>query len=349
MFNAKNLTPRQLSVIAAGILALSVSLVVIIVNKNWQLFLITLISIFVIGYFLIYYIFDHFIYRNIKQIYKFIYQKKATKKEETYYKYILPKKSLQEVSNDVQSWADHNQAQMELLTNNVQFRKEFLQNLAHEFKTPVFALQGYTEMLLYHNIDDPITSKKFLQKISSNVTRLTNLLNDLDEISSLEHGEININKTNFIIQDIIKDTFESISIKAVKSNIQLKIKKGCEFPINVYADKEKISQVLLNLFENAIKYGKKDSFITASIYRTDMQRILIEISDEGIGISEENLPRVFERFFRTDKGRSVDTGGSGLGLAICKHIIEAHNENIHIRSRENIGTTIGFTLSSKKG
>ena len=118
--------------------------------------------------------------------------------------------------------------------------------------------------------------------------------------------------------------------------------------MQVYADKEKIRQVLLNLFENAIKYGKKDSFITASIYHTDLQRILIEISDDGIGITEDNLPRVFERFFRTDRGRSVDTGGSGLGLAICKHIIEAHDENIHIRSRENIGTTVGFTLTSKK-
>ncbi|HEX7756211.1 MAG TPA: HAMP domain-containing sensor histidine kinase, partial [Niabella sp.] len=216
------------------------------------------------------------------------------------------------------------------------------------FKTPVFAIQSYVETLLSGDLIDPVIGKKFLEKTATNVERLTTLLQDLDEISSLERGEITIVKRNFIIQDLLKDTFESISIKAEHKHIHFSIKKGCEAPIVVNADKEKIRQVLLNLLENAIKYGKTNGSIKAGIYKTDDKRILVEISDDGVGIEEKSLPRIFERFFRTPTGRSMDVTGSGLGLAICKHIIEAHKQTIHIRSTENVGTTIGFTLDAKK-
>ena len=137
-------------------------------------------------------------------------------------------------------------------------------------------------------------------------------------------------------------------LKAEENNIHCSIKKGCEFPLTVFADKEKVRQVLINLVENSIKYGKQNGSITASMYKTDGKHILIEISDDGIGITEKHLPRVFERFYRTDEGRSIDVTGSGLGLAICKHIIEAHGQTIHVRSTENVGTTIGFTLDARK-
>lgn len=190
--------------------------------------------------------------------------------------------------------------------------------------------------------------KKFLKKTSRNVERLTNLLNDLDEISSLERGELVLVKTNFVIQDLLKDSFESISIKAEPKNISFSIKKGCEAPIAVHADKEKIRQVVLNLLENAIKYGRPNGTVKAGIYRTDDKRILIEISDDGVGIDAKFLPRIFERFYRTDTGRRMDATGSGLGLAICKHIIEAHGQTIHIRSTQDVGTSAGFTLRAKK-
>lgn len=196
--------------------------------------------------------------------------------------------------------------------------------------------------------ENPALRRKFLEKTAKNIDRLTNLLADLDEISSLERGELVLLKTNFVIQDLLKDTFESISIKAEPKSIRFSIKKGCEAPIVVHADKEKIRQIVLNLFENAIKYGKQNGSIKAGIYRTDDKRILIEISDDGVGIAEKSLPRIFERFYRTDIGRSMDATGSGLGLAICKHIIEAHNQTIHIRSTQDVGTTIGFTLRAKK-
>jgi len=151
-----------------------------------------------------------------------------------------------------------------------------------------------------------------------------------------------------VIQELIKEVFESLSIKAEKMGIQCSIKKGCESPLTVFGDKEKIRQVVTNMVGNSIKYGKQGGSIVASMYNTDGKHILVELSDDGIGISEKHLPRIFERFYRTDEGRSIDVKGSGLGLAICKHIIEAHGQTIHVRSREAVGTSIGFTLDTKK-
>ena len=177
---------------------------------------------------------------------------------------------------------------------------------------------------------------------------MVNLVEDLDEISKLESGEQPLYKENFIIQDLIREVFEALSIKTAAKQIKTIIKKGCEAPIIVFADKEKIRQVLNNLVINATKYGKNNGTIIASIYKTDGMHVLVEISDDGIGIAEEHLPRVFERFYRTDRGRSRNVGGTGLGLAICKHIIEAHGQTIHIRSKIDVGTSVGFTLSTKR-
>ena len=187
-----------------------------------------------------------------------------------------------------------------------------------------------------------------MEKAATNVERLTNLLNDLDEISKLERGELQLVKENFVIQDLVRETFESISIVAEQKNIRCSIKKGCESPLTVFGDREKLGHVLVNLVENSIKYGKQNGTIVASMYKTDEQHVLVEISDDGIGIPEKLLLRIFERFYRTEKGRSIDVTGSGLGLAICKHIIEAHGQTIHVRSREDVGTTIGFTVEGKK-
>ncbi|HEX7847542.1 MAG TPA: ATP-binding protein [Chitinophagaceae bacterium] len=348
MFSAKNISPRQLSAFTAVILAIPVSLFIGYVEESLWIGLICFAVVFVGGYFLISFMLERFIYRKIKLIYKFIYQTKATKKEETYYKYVLPQKSIDEVREDVEAWAAANKEEVELLRKNEQFRREFLQNLSHEFKTPVFAIQGYVDTLLQGALSNPEVNKKFLEKTSKNVERLTNLLNDLDEISSLERGELSLYKQNFVIQELAKDVFENLSIKTAEKNIQFSIKKGCESPLTVHADKEKIRQVLTNLFENSIKYGKENGSIVASMYNTDGKHILVEFSDDGIGIPEKHLPRIFERFYRTDEGRSMDVTGSGLGLAICKHIIEAHDQTIHVRSRENIGTTVGFTLDRKR-
>lgn len=348
MFATKNITPRQLASVTAIVLAVPVSILVYFVENSWIWAVASLIILFFGAYLLISFMLELFIYRKIKLIYKFIYQTKASKKEETYYKYVLPQKSIDEVREDVEAWAEENKKEIEVLRRNEQFRREFLQNLSHEFKTPVFAIQGYIESLLSGALANPEVNKKFLEKASKNVERLTNLLNDLDEISSLERGELVLYKQFFVIQDVMKDVYESISIKAEEKNIRCSIKKGCEAPLTVYADEEKIRQVVTNLIENSIKYGKQNGTITASMYNTDGKHILIEISDDGIGIQEKHLPRLFERFYRTEEGRSIDVTGSGLGLAICKHIIEAHGQAIHVRSKESVGTSVGFTLDTSK-
>jgi two-component system phosphate regulon sensor histidine kinase PhoR len=348
MLDEKNLSPNKLSLLTALILSVPIALFFLILTKNNIASLVTLIIVYIGSYLLIRYVLERFIYRKIKLIYKFIYHTKASKKEEMYYKYILPGKSIDEVREDVEKWAMQRRAEIDVLKDNEAYRKEFLQNLAHEFKTPIFAIQGYVDTLLSGALDDNEVNRKFLENTSRNVDRMVSLVKDLDEISRLESGEQPLHKQSFIIQDLIKEVYESLSIKSTPLNIQTSIKKGCELPVTVIADKEKIRQVLINLTDNAIKYGKQNGHVITGIYETDDSTVLIELSDDGIGIAEEHLPRIFERFYRTDRGRSRDVGGTGLGLAICKHIIEAHGQIMHVRSKPNVGTTIGFTLEIKK-
>ena len=344
----KNLSPKELSAFTALALSVPISLGFFVLHRSWMTGIISFIFIFSGSYFLILSIIQNFIYRKIKLIYKFINQTKASKKEEVYYKYILTKKSMDDVREDVEAWAEQRSSEVELLKKNESFRKEFLQNLSHEFKTPVFAIQGYVDTLLQGAMENPETNKRFLEKTAKNTERLVNLLNDLDEISKLERGELKLHKQFFVVQELIKEVFENFSWKAEQKNIFFSIKKGCEQPLTVFADKEKLRQVLNNLIDNSIKYGRMNGSTVASMYNTDDKNILIEISDDGMGIQEKYLDRIFERFFRTTEGRGRDITGSGLGLAICKHIIEAHGHTIHVRSKENVGTTIGFTISSKK-
>lgn len=348
MFSKKNISPQQLSALTALALAIPVALGIYIFKPVWWIALSSFIVIFLGSYGLILYTLQNFIYRKIKLIYKFIYQTKASKKEEFYYKNILPQKSIDEVRDDVESWAEQRKAEIEMLRQNEIYRKEFLQNLSHELKTPIFAIQGYVDTLISGALDNPEVNKKFLQSTSRNIDRLVNLVDDLDAISKLESGEQLLLKDSFVIQELLKEVYESLSIKADEKQIRCIIKKGCELPLTVFADKEKIRQVFINLVDNAIKYGKQNGTIESSFYKVDGARILIEISDDGSGISEEHLHRIFERFYRTDLARSRKVGGSGLGLSICKHIIEAHGQTIHVRSKIDVGSTFGFTLQTRK-
>ena len=321
MLSTKNLSPQQLSAITAIIISLPISTAIYFFEPIWWSSVISFVIIFTGSYTLILFMVQRFVYRKIKLIYKLIYQTKASKREEFYYKNILPQKSIDEVRRDVEYWAQQRKAEIELLKQNEIYRKEFLQNLSHELKTPIFAIQGYVDTLINGALENPEVNRKFLGSTSRNIDRLVNLVDDLDEISKLERGEQQLYKENFIIQEMVKDVYESLFIKAEKKQIRMIIKKGCEVPLLVYADKEKIRQVFINL---------------------------IEISDDGNGIAEEHLDRIFERFYRTDVARSRKVGGSGLGLAICKHIVEAHQQVIHVRSTIDVGTTFGFTLQSKK-
>ena len=347
MFKEKNLTPKQLAALTALLLASLIALSIFMLFSNAKLCITYFIVSFISIYLLMDQILEYFIYRKIKLIYKLISQTKASKREEAYQKYVLPKKGIDDVREDVEQWAAQKTKEIQDLQSNEAFRKEFLQNLSHEIKTPIFAIQGYLELLGDGAMDEPVTGKKFVQQAQSNVQRLVQLLSDVDAITNLEINKDPILKQSFIIQDIINEAINNLSVKRIKKNIQFQFKKGSESPIYVFADKNKIYQVVVNILSNATKYGKIDGQITASIYKMEDEKILIEIGDDGIGIDEEHLPRLFERFYRTDDARAREIGGTGLGLAICKHIVEAHGETIHVRSKVNVGTTFGFTLASK--
>lgn len=346
MLSGKNFSPQQLSLLTAVLLSVPISIGNGLLLQSFWVAFISLILIFSGSFLLIRFVLDSFIYRKIKLIYKFIYKTKASKKEEMYYKYILPQKSIDDVREDVERWAQHRHNEIETLRNTEQYRREFLQNLAHELRTPIFAIQGYVDTLLDGAMTNTEVNEKFLRKASSNVERMVNLVNDLDAISRLESGEQPLNRSEFTIQPLLLEVFDQLYIKISEQGVKFMLKKGCEQPIAVWADKEKIRQVLVNLISNAAKYGRRGGHIIASVYKIDGEKVLIEIGDDGIGIDEKHLGRLFERFYRTDAGRSRDKGGSGLGLAICKHIVEAHQQNIHVRSKIEVGTTVGFTLQA---
>ena len=335
----KNFKPRSITLYASIVLALVVGIISFLFNKNLWSALVVGISTLVLSYFIFLYIIEQFIYRRIKLIYKSIHSLKLGKE----FKDALGER----VSTDPLSEYLHNNIklkdELEDLKKLEKFRREFLANLSHEFKTPLFSIQGYLHTLLDGALEDKNVNRKFLDKSASSVERLVNLVADLEEISKLEKGEIKINYEEFDVNKLTHDVMNELEDKAHKNGIHFHIKKGTDKPWIVSADKEKIRQVVTNLIDNSIKYGKANGETVVGFYDMD-ENILIEVTDTGIGINEEHLPRLFERFYRVDKSRSRDAGGTGLGLAIVKHIIEAHHQVIHVRSTANVGSTFGFTL-----
>lgn len=343
MFTIKNIKLTYIAALIAICVSLVAGLVLFFAVEKKLTVVISTIALFLVVFAISYYLFTFYVDRRIKLIYKLIYNTKAGKREETYYKYLLPKKTINEVGDEVENWAV---SYAEVLEQNVKaekYKREFLQNLSHELKTPTFAIQGFIDILIEENEDHPV-QLAYLQKAKRNVSRMANLLADVDEINKLETGSQRPIFQNFVIQDLIKEVFDDSQNLLREKQIIGSIKKGCEKPITVFADRNKIAQVLTNLVQNAIKYGKQKGNIIAGFYTIDDNKILTEITDDGMGILPEQTSRVFERFYRTEAGRQRNQQGTGLGLAICKHIIEAHQQNIHIRSSIEVGTTVGFTL-----
>lgn len=226
------------------------------------------------------------------------------------------------------------------------YRKEFIGDISHELKTPIFAIQGFIETLLNGAIDDKDVNRKFLEKAQRNVNRLIYLTKDLMEISKLETGELKSEVQDIYLREVIMDVVENLQYKAKKENVTLETEEVSK-NILVTADRNQIKQVLINLIENAIKYNEKGGHVTVGVksYSKDNNRVLIYVEDTGIGINQQYIERVTERFFRVDKSRSREKGGTGLGLAIVKHIMEAHDEEFFIESTPNVGSTFSFTLS----
>ena len=332
-----------LVLITALAVALSIALVNFHFQQSWYFMLVSFGISFATSFILFYYLLEKYIYSKIKLIYKLIHNLKLGKDLKDALGEYVSSDPINDVEHEVKEWAGAKKQEIDLLKKQEQFRKEFLSNVSHEFKTPLFAIQGYIETLQDCLLDDPEMAVKFLKKAGKNVERLSYLINDLDSISKLESGEIPINYQKFDFVVLAKEVMEGLEDKAKKREITLSFKDKYTHPAFVMADREKIRQVVINLISNSVKYGKQGGSTAIKIFELHDQ-YLIEVTDDGIGIDEKHLSRLFERFYRVDSHRSREVGGTGLGLAIVKHILEAHEQIISVRSTLQIGTTFAFTL-----
>ena len=234
--------------------------------------------------------------------------------------------------------------EINILKDQENYRREFLGNVSHELKTPLFTIQGYILTLIEGALKDKKVRGKYLRRSAKGVDRLISIVKDLDLITQFESGIKTVDKTNFNIYELIENVYDLMEFESEKNNTKLLIKNKNITPVIVNADKERILQVLTNLIVNSIKYGKENGYTEVKVEEYDKDRIIVRIKDNGEGIEDEHLPRLFERFYRIDKNRSRKKGGSGLGLSIVKHIIEAHQEQIFVESKIGQGTEFSFTL-----
>lgn len=291
-----------------------------------------------------YFLLNKFIYQKVKIIYKNIHDLKVGSEEEE--DEIARLSNFSTVEKEVADWAQERRNEIQELKERESFRREFIGNVSHELKTPIFNIQGYILTLLDGAISDPEINIKYLKRANKSVERMINLIQDMDALNKLENGIMDLELKTFDLATMVKDCFEILEPQAKDRAIKMDLIREFERPIKVYADPYKIEQVILNLLSNAIKYGKDNGKIEVRFFDMD-DKLFVEINDNGIGIPEKDIPRIFERFYRVDKSRTRDAGGSGLGLAIVKHILDVHKQTINVRSSTNVGTTFSFTL--KKG
>lgn len=349
----KSTNPYRLLLIGSLVVLAGYSLIYFAISYfvhstiNWTVYTISALILFSFTYFTFSFIIRRFIYDKIKLIYKNILTLKVPKQSKDR-SINLHEDVINRVNEDVANWAEQRKQEIEELKRMESYRREFLGNVSHELKTPIFNIQGYIHTLLDGALEDPEVNRDYLEKSAHNIERMINIVQDLGIISQLESGEIHLEFSRFDIVALAREIYEMLEIKALKKDIRLVFhdEVDSDTHIHVYADKERIRQVMINLIENSIKYGNEGGRTKVSFYDMD-EIILVEISDNGIGIEEKHLPRLFERFYRVDKSRSRNQGGSGLGLAIVKHIIESHKQTVNVRSATGVGSTFSFTV--KKG
>ena len=337
----KDLTPNGIALRISFLVAIVVTLLVFVMEELHANPTVVILAVFPASFIASYVGFriavERFIYKKIKVIYRTIHKLKLQKGDDA------KAFNLNQITADVKDWDKTNNEEIDRLKGLENYRREFVGNVSHELKTPIFNIQGYLLTLLEGGLEDPNINVSYLQKASKSVDRMISLIEDLDEISKLESATIEMNISKFDLVELIKEVMLSLEMQA--QNHQVKFIFGNEptKPIWVMADRDRINQVLVNLMVNSIKYGKENGETLLKLY--DMHdNILVEVADDGQGIAEEHLPRLFERFYRTDKGRARKNGGTGLGLSIVKHIIEAHHQTINVRSTLDIGSTFSFTL-----
>jgi two-component system phosphate regulon sensor histidine kinase PhoR len=315
-------------------------------EMGFWVYILGAITISIFSYFIIYHTLETFIYKKIKLVYKNIHRLKRGKSinELDLHSSI---DMFEDVNKEVMEWAKMQKDEIQQLKSMEKYRRDFLGNVSHELKTPIFNIQGYILTLIEGGLYDNNINMAYLEKTAKSVERMISMVKDLETISALESGIIEVQPFKMNAVDLAIEVIEFLEVKAKQRGIHLFLAKGNnQIPIFVMAEKERIRQVFINLIDNAIKYigDTQSPYIKISFYDMD-ENILIEVSDNGMGISIENIPFLFDRFFRVDKARSRDQGGTGLGLAIVKHIIEAHKQTINVRSSVGVGTTFSFTLA----
>ncbi len=350
MAKHRNPTPKEITKYAANystIGVFGVTLIYALYMQTWQsgvLCVLTTIISYLSAYNSFSYYLKTYIYRKIKVIYKSIHSLKMSKNQKNAIEdFDFDSHIIDEVEKQVIEWATNKREEDAQKAPMDDYRRNLLGNISHELKTPIFNIQGYLLTLVDGAVNDDRVNMKYIKRAVQNLDRLHHIVEDLDVISQIEGEQLSMELRRFDIHKLALNVFEDLELKAEKKSVTLRIKEGCNKPFFVYADRERIRQVLDNLVNNAIKYGKENGYVQVSFYDMD-SNLLIEVSDNGIGISNKHLPRLFERFYRVDKARSREAGGTGLGLSIVKHIIEAHNQTINVRSGANVGSTFGFTL-----
>ena len=333
-------TPKKIAIALTLALAVPVlilfALICLCFENNiqpWQIAVISaslLLSIYLISY----YFLKQYVHERVKVIYKTLTRQRGISDD--------VESDLDKVDEDVDQMINERQREIEELKSMESFRREFLGNVSHELKTPIFNIQGYIHTLIDGAIRDENVNMQYLQRSSKSVDRMINIVEDLEMISKIESNQLELEFTRWDIVEYIQELFDILEMKAKKRSVSLSINNQSTNNF-VEADRDKISQVLINLIENSIKYGNEGGHTKVRLFEMG-ENLLIEIADDGAGIPAEHLPRLFERFYRVDKSRSRSAGGTGLGLSIVKHIIEAHRQTINVRSTENVGTTFSFTL-----
>ncbi len=345
----KTYTSKFLSIVVSttlSILALSIALIAHYLSEHIIVIIISTLLFFTATYFSVLFIIQKYIIDRLKPIYNTIRDlplsgKKLEEKQ-------LDSHSLiRNVKSEVEEWAKSQLKEIERLKELEKYRKDFVGNVSHELKTPIFNIQGYVLTLLEGGLDDPKINKLYLKRTEKSIDRMVSIVEDLESITKLESGELKLNMVTLNIVKIIEEVIEMESYQASERKISVQIVNKPEKPIIVKADRKRILEVVTNLIINAIKYGKKKGHVNILFHDLE-DNIIVEVADNGIGMDKKDLPRIFERFFRVDKSRSREQGGTGLGLSIVKHIIEAHNQSINVRSVVDQGTTFNFTLEKAK-
>lgn len=339
---------RFLAILVAIILtllALGIILLAKYFGESIFIIIISTVVFFVAAYFAIVYIIKKYIIDRIRPLYNTIRDlplsgKKMEEKVDS-------NSLLLNVKNEVEEWAKNQLKEIERLKELEKYRKDFVGNVSHELKTPIFNIQGYVLTLLEGGLEDPKINKLYLKRTEKSIDRMVSIVEDLESITKLESGELKLNMTRFDIVKTVEEVIEMEHWQASENQISVQVINKPDRPILVKADKKRILEVLTNLIVNAIKYGKENGYVNISFHDLE-DNIIVEVADNGIGIDKKNLRRIFERFYRVDKSRSREQGGTGLGLSIVKHIIEAHNQSINVRSVLDQGTKFNFTLEKHR-